>query len=120
MKFAMTLLLSAACFVGVGQAQSIGGKYKVEGTNFNGTKYDGEADVKVTSETTCEITWKTGSTTSVGICMRNDASFAAAYKMDDGAVGLIIYKVAKDGSMDGIWTIAGNGGAGTEKLTPEN
>ena len=120
MKFLATLLLATACSVGVAQAQTIGGKYKVEGTNINGSKYDGDATITLTSETTCEITWKTGSTTSVGICMRNDDSFSAAYKMDDGAVGLIIYKVAKDGSMDGLWTIAGNGGAGTEKLTPEN
>jgi hypothetical protein len=119
MKFLITLLLAAVCSVGAAEAQAIGGKYKVEGTNFNGSTYEGEATITVTSETTCEITWNTG-TTSVGICMRNDASFAAAYKMDDGAVGLIIYKVAKDGSMDGVWTIAGNGGAGTEKLTPEN
>ena len=120
MKFVTAFLLSAACCVGLAQAQAIGGKYKVQGTNFNGSTYEGDATVAVTSETTCEITWKTGETTSVGICMRNDTSFAAAYKMDDGAVGLIIYKVAKDGSMDGIWTIAGNGGAGTEKLTPAN
>jgi hypothetical protein len=120
MKFLSIILLATACGLGTAQAQAIGGNYKVEGTNFNGSKYEGDATITLTSETTCEITWKTGSTSSAGICMRNDASFAAAYKMDDGSIGLIIYKVAKDGSMDGIWTLAGNGGAGTEKLTPEN
>jgi len=46
--------------------------------------------------------------------------FAAAYKMKDGSVGLTIYKMDKDGSMDGIWTLTGMNGAGTEVLTPEN
>ena len=118
MKFLSAILLSATCLITAASAQAIGGRYKVAGTNANGSTYSGEADITLTSETTCEIVWKTGSSTSEGICMRNDASFAAGYKMDDGSVGLIIYKVAKDGSMDGLWTIAGNGGAGTEKLTP--
>jgi len=34
-------------------------------------------------------------------------------------VGLVIYKVNDDGSMEGLWTIAGQGGTGTETLTPE-
>lgn len=99
------------------QAQSIGGRYQVEGTNLNGTTYSGEAQITLTSETTCEIEWITGSTTSVGICMRNDDSFSAAYRMED-IVGLVIYKVMADGSLNGVWTIANNGGAGTETLTP--
>lgn len=96
---------------------SIGGQYRVEGTNINGTTYEGEATITLTSDTTCEISWVTGPTTSAGICMRNDDSFAAAYRMGDD-VGLIIYKVMGDGTMNGVWTIANNGGAGTEVLTP--
>ncbi len=34
---------------------SIGGNYKVEGTNINGTTYSGDATISLTSETTCEI-----------------------------------------------------------------
>ncbi len=122
MKFLTTILLATACFMGVAEANvAIGGKYKVEGTNFDGSKYSGDATITITSETTCAIDWQTGSdSSSVGICMRNDDSFAAAYKMKDGAVGLIIYKVAKDGSMEGIWTLTGKDGAGTEVLTPEH
>jgi hypothetical protein len=111
---AMVFLASSAA-----EAQSIGGHYKVEGTNINGTTYEGDATITLTSETTCEIVWNTGSTSSAGICMRNDDSFAAAYKMGED-VGLIIYKVAANGAMNGLWTIAGNGGAGTEILTPIN
>ncbi len=117
-KFIATSLFAAAFTVSA-QAENvaIGGNYKVEGTNINGTTYTGEATITVTSDTTCEIHWVTGGTTSDGICMRNDASFSAAYQMGD-VVGLLSYKVADDGTLYGLWTVAGNGGNGTEVLTP--
>ena len=34
-------------------------------------------------------------------------------------VGLVIYQVQSDGTLDGLWTIAGQEGVGTETLTPE-
>jgi hypothetical protein len=98
-------------------AQDIGGKYTAEGTNLDGSAYTGTAEITLTSDTTCVIKWETNGTTSEGICARNDDSFAAAH-VTTGEIGLIIYKVAEDGSMDGLWTIAGKEGNGTEKLTP--
>jgi hypothetical protein len=106
-------ILTALSLPAAAQAD-IGGRYEVAGTNLNGTTYSGEAEITLTSETTCEIAWTTGATTSAGICMRNDDSFSAAYRMGE-EVGL---KVSDDGSMQGLWTIAGNGGSGTEVLTP--
>jgi len=97
-------------------AQDIGGTYDVEGTNHNGTTYGGTATITLTSDTTCEIVWDTGSTSN-GICSRNGDAFAAAYVLGE-AVGLVIYKVLPDGSLNGLWTIAGQGGTGTEILTP--
>jgi hypothetical protein len=117
LKLFTTCAAIAAMALPVVAQTNIGGRYNVAGTNLNGTTYSGEATITLTSETTCEIEWVTGSTTSVGICMRNDDSFSAAYRMDD-VIGLIIYKVKGDGTMEGLWTIAGNGGAGTEVLTP--
>ena len=49
--------------------------------------------------------------------MRNGNSFAAGYNMS-GSVGLVIYEVKADGTLDGLWTIADQPGMGTEKLTP--
>jgi hypothetical protein len=115
-----TITLAAAMLAAAtasGQAQSIGGNYTVAGTNLNGSTYGGTASIELTSETTCVIHWVTGPTTSDGICMRNGDSFAAAY-VGDGYSGLVIYKVLPDGSLNGLWTIANNGGAGTEILTP--
>lgn len=118
MKILMASGLALAWLSTAAVAQSIGGTYDVEGTNLDGSAYEGTAEITLTSETTCEIVWTTGSTTSRGICSRNDDTFAAAYVLGD-AVGLVIYKVAEDGSMDGLWTIAGQNGIGTETLTPE-
>ena len=102
---------------GAAAAQDIGGNYTVEGTNLDGSVYGGTAEIKLTSETTCEIYWTTGPTTSQGICMRNDNAFSAGYVLGE-AIGLVIYLVQEDGSMQGIWTIAGQEGSGTETLTP--
>jgi hypothetical protein len=100
-------------------AQSIGGKYNVEGTNLDGSPYKGTAEITLTSSTTCVIHWMTGGTESNGICSRNDNAFAAAYVLGD-AMGLVVYKVMEDGTLQGLWTIAGKEGNGTEKLTPAN
>ena len=99
-------------------AQSIGGTYDAEGTNLDGSPYRGTATITLTSSTTCEIKWTTGGTTSQGICMRNGSSFAASYVMGD-AIGLVIYRINSDGTLEGLWTVAGEDGVGTEKLIPE-
>lgn len=115
LAFAVSALLVSV--IGA-QAQNIGGLYSVEGTNVDGSPYKGKAEIKLTSETTCEIFWTTGQTTSSGICMRNGPAFSAGYALGD-KVGLVIYQVFEDGHMEGLWTIAGVNGTGTEKLTPQ-
>ena len=109
--------LIGACIAMPASAQSIGGTYTVAGTNFNGSPYGGTAEITLTSATTCVIHWDTGGSESEGICMRNDDSFAAGYVLGD-AIGLVVYKVQADGSLHGLWTIAGKEGNGTEILTP--
>ena len=39
------------------------------------------------------------------------------YVLQD-AIGLVVYKVGEDGTLDGLWTIAAKEGNGTEVLTP--
>ena len=94
------------------------GTYTVQGTNLDGSPYSGTAVVKLLSDTTCEIDWTTGSTTSVGLCMMMDGVVSAAYRQGDG-VGVTIYHVNDDGTLEGAWTVAGQNGSGTEKLTPQ-
>ena len=99
-------------------AQSIGGTYTVSGTNFDGSSYGGEATITLTSETTCTIHWETGGSNSDGICMRNDNAFSAGYVMGK-EIGLVVYKMDDNGSLHGLWTMAGKDGNGTETLTPK-
>jgi hypothetical protein len=110
------LFALASC--GIAVAQDVGGSYAVEGTNINGSPYTGTAEITLLSETTCAIEWTTGSTTSTGICMRYGNAFSAGYVLGD-AVGLLVYEIMEDGSMDGIWTVTGQDGTGTEILTPQ-
>jgi hypothetical protein len=112
-------ILLGLCMIAPASAQSIGGHYTTAGTNLDGSPYGGTVEITLTSETTCTIHWITGSSTSDGICSRNGNAFAAAYVLGD-AFGLVVYKVLEDGTLDGLWTIAGQGGNGTEVLTPAN
>lgn len=106
--------LSSSGLAGTGD---VGGTYRVQGSNPKGSAYQGTATITVTSANTCRIVWKTGPTTSEGICMRNQNAFSAGYVLQ-GDVGLVIYEINDDGSMDGLWTVADQPGVGTEKLVP--
>ena len=99
------------------QGANVGGRYQVQGKNFNGSTYSGTAEITVTSNNTCRIVWVTGSTTSRGICMRNGNSFAASYVLGS-KIGLVIYEQKGDGTLDGLWTIADETGVGAERLVP--
>ena len=112
---AATVLLISAQWAA---AQDIGGHYRVKGTNLDGTIYEGDAQITKTSEFTCEITWQTGGSTSTGICMRDGNAFTAGYELN-GKIGLVIYLVQDDGTLDGTWTVAGVNAVGTEILTPD-
>ncbi len=119
--------MAAACFAAgiastipteaAAQGGNVGGRYQVQGKNFNGSTYSGTAEITVTSNNTCRIVWVTGSTTSRGICMRNGNSVAASYVLG-GKIGLVIYEQKGDGSLEGLWTIADESGVGGERLIP--
>jgi hypothetical protein len=114
--------IAAAAVVTVGMmatalAADIGGTYEVRGTNPDGSTYKGTAEITVTSKNTCRIVWNVGSE-SDGICMRNGIAFAASYVLGDN-VGLVIYEVRDDGTLDGLWTVADKEGVGTELLIPQ-
>lgn len=115
-----TMLLAGAGLLALAPpaaAQNVGGRYEVQGTNFDGTPYRGVAEITVTSRNTCRIVWQTGNTSSRGICMRNNNSFSASYQLGN-SIGLVIYEMAPDGSMRGLWTIADRNGVGSENLFP--
>lgn len=111
---AALLLLTAASAV---SAQTVNaGKYRVEGTNLDGSTYSGTAEITLASETTCVIEWNTAGVKSSGVCMLHEDAFSAAYVLED-ALGLVVYKVKRGGKLEGSWTITGKDGSGTETLT---
>jgi hypothetical protein len=116
-KLATWAAAALVASITIASAQELGGKYRVTGTNLDGSRYAGTAEIVITSPTTCRIVWVTGGTTSRGICMRRSNVFTAAYKLGS-AVGLVIYEIKGDGVLDGIWTVADQRGSGTDVLTP--
>jgi hypothetical protein len=109
-------LVAAALTSTAAPAQTVGGQYRVQGTNPDGSGYGGTAAITPTSDTTCRITWDTGST-SVGICMVAGKTVAASYSLA-GRIGLVLYQMQPDGVLNGVWTVADQPGGGTEILTP--
>ncbi|HVY19564.1 MAG TPA: hypothetical protein VHA70_05735 [Bauldia sp.] len=116
-RTAIAAAFLAATFATGAMAADVGGKYDVRGTNPDGSKYKGTARIEITSSTTCRITWNVGADSS-GICMRNGVALAAGYVLGD-KVGLVIYEIRDDGTLDGIWTVADEDGSGTELLIPQ-
>jgi len=117
MRTFITALIATLLYAPVAFAGNVGGRYQVNGTNLDGSPYRGSARITPSSNSTCRIEWRTGSTTSSGFCMLAGDALGAAYKLND-SVGLVLYKLQPDGSLNGIWTIADKPGAGTEVLTP--
>lgn len=117
MRTFIAALIAACLFAPVAFAGNVGGRYQVNGTNLDGSPYRGSARITPSSNSTCRIEWRTGSTTSSGFCMLAGDALAAAYRLND-SVGLVLYKLQPDGSLNGIWTIADKPGGGTEVLTP--
>ncbi|MBB4143105.1 hypothetical protein [Rhizobium rhizoryzae] len=111
---AVAVLAALPAFPVFGQTVEAG-TYDVRGTNLDGSKYQGTARIKLTSETTCSIEWKTGSTSSTGICMLYENAFAASYILGKD-VGLVVYEVKGNGVLEGVWTVSGEDGSGTETL----
>jgi hypothetical protein len=117
MRTLLATLAIAALSTTAALGQSVGGRYHAEGTNRDGSPYYGTATITRSSNTTCRIDWKTGTTSSSGFCMLSNGALAAAYKLGN-SVGLVLYELQSDGSLTGVWTIADQSGAGTEVLRP--
>ncbi len=112
------ILISLVFAASPAAAEDIGGGYEVAGRGFDGSTYRGTAEIRSTSDVTCEIVWNTGGQLSKGICMRQGDTFAASYVIGD-AIGMAIYKLEADGTLTGTWTVSGSNGVGEEVLVPQ-
>jgi hypothetical protein len=114
-----TLAFLAVATAANAETLTLHSTYNVAGTNPNGSKYTGTADVKVISDATFSIQWKIGGSTINGFGMRMNEALSATYMLN-GQPGLVIYQVSKDGTWSGLWAIRGQDGNGTEQLTPRD
>jgi hypothetical protein len=121
------VLASAACAAAFALSQleparaeplHLASHYEASGNNPDGSKYTGNADVTVISDTTFSIVWKIEGQRYEGFGMRLNDALAATY-MINGEPGLVIYKVDGNG-LTGAWAIRGHDGVGTEHLRPLN
>ena len=97
-------------------AQDVSGRYYVAGRNLDGTNYAGTAQIAQTSGKGCRIVWQVGGEAH-GWCMRRGNILAAGYVIGR-LVGLIVYEIKNDGSLEGTWTIVDQPGVGLEILQP--
>ena len=94
----VSLIAAECCTVA---AKDLGGHYAVNGTLAKGRNYSVTADIVMTSETTCNITWYDG---SKGVCILdgNTLSIGTALRGEGGPqVGA--YQVSPDGSIEGVF-----------------
>ena len=116
MRSLIIAVMAAAVWSTSASAQKVGGSYTVSGTNPNGSAYGGTVQITPVGST-CRIVWRTGSTSSSGVCMLADKAFAAYYRLGNDH-GLVVYQLLPDGTLKGFWTIVDREGVGTETLTP--
>jgi hypothetical protein len=98
-------------------AQTIGGSYSVAGTNPDGSLYTGAADVTIEGAD-CKLVMAFGNGDVAGICVQGDGVLATSYVAGD-VLTLVLYRVQPDGVLNGVWSVAGMAGTGTEVLTPK-
>ena len=98
-------------------AQTTGGSYTVAGTNPGGAAYAGTADITI-SDADCTVTWAFGNGKAEGTCLQADGVLATSYVVGD-MLTLVLYRVGADGVLNGVWSVGGKAGTGTEVLTPK-
>jgi hypothetical protein len=99
--------------------QDISGNYSATGTNENGAG-EYQADVTVTKrDDVYQFSWTSGGKTYDGVGVKTDNTVAVAFTegTDGKGCGVVLYKVAGDGSLDGKAGYWGVNSQETEKAT---
>ena|ERR1700736_5810737 len=111
-------ILAFLAIVGAANAETLtlSSHYSAVGSNPDGSKYTGAVSVNILSNSTFAIEWTIGGVVYKGFGMRRNDALAATY-MINGQPGLIIYKV-EGNELDGLWSVRGENGSGSEHLTP--
>lgn len=100
----------------------IGGKYDADGVDISGKKYASRTTIEAEGDA-YRVTWKMPDGTEfVGIGIRNGKTLSVSWagQQPQGVLlGVMVYEIKKDGSLEGKWTMLGaKGKISTETLTP--
>ena len=123
--FALTvglLAVASACAAGDPETAKIAGSYAARGEDVNGQKYTATVEIREEGEA-YRLTWKYADGAEfVGVGVRTGKQLSVGWAGQLGdkvMVGVMVYEVKKNGSLDGKWTILGaKGKVRTETLAP--
>jgi hypothetical protein len=115
--FAALLALGlAASLAAPAAAQIREGAYGVEGTNPDGSNYDGEFLLRTGPGGAWVANWRVASENIMGLGLIQAGVLAVSFVVN-GRPGVAVFEVEPDGRLRGSWTTGG--GMGTEMLTPK-
>ncbi len=115
---ALTLLSSAAYTQQV--ERDLSGQYRCVGTSDQGAQYSGNVVIKKVNKG-YKIDWAVGDDKYSGIGFVDEDRFAVAWTVRTPrgvAIGVVSYKINKDGSLKGKWTDPSLKGIYDETLIP--
>jgi hypothetical protein len=115
--FAALLALGlAASLAAPAAAQIREGAYGVEGTNPDGSNYDGEFLLRTGPGGAWVANWRVANENIMGLGLIQGGVLAVSFVVN-GRPGVSVFEVEADGRLRGSWTTGG--GLGTEMLTPK-
>jgi hypothetical protein len=97
-----------------GGGSGLAGSYSINGTNADGSEYTGSLDITDAGETV-QLRWEAGGT-SLGEGIVMDNVLGTSYGTND--CGVAVYRI-QGNTLDGVWTVYGAGGTGTERAVKE-
>ena len=114
-------LLAAALALGLFSAmpafaQIREGLYEVQGTNPDGSDYEGQLQLRPGPAGSWVVNWRVGNEQILGLGLINAGVLGVGFVVN-GRPGVSVYEVMPDGKLRGSWT--SGGGMGTELLIPK-
>lgn len=114
-------LLAAALALGLtaalpAAAQIREGVYDVEGTNPDGSNYEGQLLLRPGPAGSWIANWRVANEQIMGLGLIHGGVLAVSFVIN-GRPGVSVFEVEADGKLRGSWTTGG--GMGTEVLTPK-
>lgn len=93
------------------------GRYQVQGTNPDGSRYSGTAVITAMGQGTWRLNWTVGGDNYSGFAIGDGSVLAVSY-VSGGTSGVGLYTARSDGSYAGIWAPRGAASTGSEVLIP--